>query len=610
MRVTDENIAEIAERIRPTKIRATDSETTGLKIFKHDVMFSFVIAISSTEAFYFDDAFVSRENVIKYIVPLFKQEGVLWFLHNSKFDLHVYKRALACLMGGDIHDTEVVARLIKNDELSYTLDLCAKRAKLKNQKLTDVKDYCLEHGLWEWDIQPGKKNRKKNFFFHKVPKDIIEKYTLADGLTTFELGMWQLEKLKQMDETKKARVASIIPLYNTEKKITRILQEMEEVGVQLNVPYVQRSLALENSKFEAAAARFESESGVPFKDSDKVFVDVFNRYGLTYGLTDKGNPSFKKEFLKPQLESPIVKAILDYRDSFKVAGSYYQTFLHYMDENGVLHANIKQSGAATGRFSVTDPALQTLKKDEEETDDEDALDQETKSQVRRCLVPRPGYIFVSIDYKQMEYRVMLDYAGEMELIKQVMAGVDIHQATADMVGITRKQAKTLNFALLYGTGIEKLSKMLKITTEEAAKLKAKYFAKLPNVERFVKHVIATARNEGRLYNKFGRVYSFLDKNFAYKGPNYIIQGGCSDAMRTAMIGCYELLLGKKSRMLMQIHDELLFEVHVSETHLVEQLKEVMKAAYPHRLLPMDCDVEWSDKSWQELRPWAEYETAA
>jgi DNA polymerase I len=609
MKVTNENIAEVAELIRPTKLRATDAETTGLKIFKNDAMFAFVIAISTTQAFYFDDEFVSRENVIKHIVPLFRQEGILWFLHNSKFDLHVYKRALACIMGGDIHDTEVVARLIKNDELSYTLDLCAKRAKLRNQKLTDVKDYCLEHGLWEWDIQPGKKNRKKNFFFHKVPKDIMEAYTLADGLTTFELGVWQQEKLKELEKNKKARAASITPLYNVEKKITRILQEMEEIGVCLDVPYVRRSLELENGKFEAAASRFQQLTGKPFKDSDKLFVDVFKEHGLSYGVTDKGNPSFKKEFLKPQLDNPIVKAILDYRDSFKVAGSYYQTFLHFMDEYGVLHANIKQSGAATGRFSVTDPALQTLKKDEEEEVDEDALDQETKSQVRKCLKPRPGYIFVSIDYKQMEYRVMLDYAGEMELIKQVMAGVDIHQATADMVGITRKQAKTLNFALLYGTGIEKLSKMLKISVEEAAKLKAKYFAKLPNVERFIKHVISTARNEGRLYNKFGRVYSFLDRNFAYKAPNYLIQGGCSDAMRTAMIGCYELLLGTKSRMLMQIHDELLFEVHVSEVHLVEQLKEVMKAAYPHRLLPMDCDVEWSDKSWQELRPWEEYEAA-
>jgi DNA polymerase-1 len=605
MRVTDENIAEVADRIRPTKRRATDDETTGLRLFKDHGVFCFVIAISSTECFYFDHVFVSVENIIKYIVPLFAQKDVLWFLHNAKFDMHATKKGYGVLIAGEIHDTNVIARLIKNDELSYTLDLCAKRANLKNQKLTDVKDYCLEHGLWEWDIQPGKKQRKKNFFFHKVPKEVMEPYAIADGLTTFELGEWQLEKLAQMDKTKKEKAAPILPLYETEKKITRVLQEMEEIGVQLDVPYVQRSLVLEKAKYENAASRFEELTGKPFKDSDKLFVDVFREHGLTYGLTEKGNPSFKKEFLEPQLESPIVASILEYRDSFKVAGSYYQTFLHFMDSWGVLHANIKQSGAATGRFSVTDPALQTLKKDEEETDEEDALDQETKSQVRRCLVPREGYIFAMLDYKQMEYRVMLDYAGEMALIELVKQGMDIHQATADMVGITRKQAKTLNFALLYGTGVRKLAKMLKITEAEATKLKAKYFAKLPNVERFVKNVIATARSEGRLYNKFGRVYSFLDKNFAYKGPNYIIQGGCSDAMRMAMLGCYEILKGTKSRMLMQIHDELLFEIHKSETHLVPQLKEIMKNAYPHRLLPMDVDIEWSDKSWQEKFSWEE-----
>jgi DNA polymerase I len=326
---------------------------------------------------------------------------------------------------------------------------------------------------------------------------------------------------------------------------------------------------------------------------------VFNDNGLHYGLTDKGNPSFAKEFLKPQIDHPIVQTIFDYRDAFKVAGSYYQTFLHFMDENGVLHANIRQSGAATGRFSITDPALQTLKKDEEEIDEDD-LDQETKSQVRRCLVPRENYSFLGLDYKQMEYRVMLDYAGEMELIEAVKNGMDIHQATADLLQITRKQAKTINFALLYGTGKDKLAKMLGLTVEEAVKLKGKYFAKLPKVEAFINNVIFTARNEGRIYNKFGRVYAFLDRNFAYKAPNYLIQGGCSDAMRDAMIGCAELLANTKSRMILQVHDELLFEIHKDEKYLAPLLKDIMRKAYPHRLLPMDVDEEWSDTSWQDM----------
>jgi DNA polymerase-1 len=604
MRVTNENIVEVAARIRPTKRRASDCETTGLKIFKEHKMFAFVIAISITEAFYFDDEFVSWELVEEHILPLFKQEDVLWFFHNAKFDLHTLNKDFKHVVSGEIHDTQVVARLLKNDEMKYGLEDCARRAKLINQKLSDVKDYCMEHGLWEWDLQPGKKQRKKNFFFHKVPKDVMEPYTLADGLTTFELGMWQLEQLEKMDKTRKVNVASILPLYEMEKKITRVLQEMEHIGVQLDVPYVNRSLLLEKAKYEDAASRFEVLTGKPFKDSDKVFKEVFDEHGLTYGLTEKGNPSFKKDHLKPQIANPIVAAILEYRDSHKVAGSYYQTFLHFMDEDGALHANFKQSGTATGRFSVTDPALQTLKKSEDDAD-EDSLDAETSSQVRRCLVPRADYFFAMLDYEQMEYRVMLDYAGETSLIEQVMAGVDVHTATANMVGISRKAAKTLNFCLLYGGGAGKIAMMLGISVKAANELKAQYFAKLPRVERFIKNVISTAKNEGRIYNRFGRVYTFLDRNFAYKAPNYLIQGGCSDAMRKAMLDCYELLKGTKSRMLLQIHDELLFEVHKSEAHLVPQLQKLMKDAYPHRLLPMGVDIEWSDKSWQEKRAWSE-----
>jgi DNA polymerase-1 len=601
VRVTNQNINHVYDILKPLLTLAADTETTGLNLFKDDEIFAFVLAHKSL-AFYFDWEFVDKEEAIALLSDLARNPLRTWYLHNAKFDLNALSTE-GVEIAGAIHDTEVVARLLKNDELSYTLDLCAKRANLKNQKLSDVKDYCLEHKLWEWDVRPGKKVRKKNFFFAKVPKDIMEKYTIGDGLTTFELAEWQIQRMEEMEKNKKQRVASMKPLYKLEQDITKVLQTMEVTGVQLDVPYTRKSLDLETKKFHAAADTFEKLTGTPFKDSDKLFVDVFKAHGLTYGLTEKGNASFKKEYLQPQRSHPVVGAILDYRDSFKIAGAYYQTFLHLADGDGVLHANFRQSGAATGRFSVTDPALQTLKKDEDEVGDEDALDDETKSQVRRCIIPRPGYYFVMIDYKQMEYRVMLDYAGETKLIELVAAGADVHQATADLVGSTRKQAKTINFGLLYGTGVAKLSQMLKCTEAEATKMKSNYFAKLPAVERFTKNVIATAKYEGRIYNKFGRVYSFLDRNFAYKAPNYLIQGGCSDVMRTAMLGCFNRLRGMKSRMILQVHDELIFEIHESELHVVPDLKQIMIEAWPHRLLAMDGDIEWSDISWQDKKEW-------
>jgi DNA polymerase-1 len=599
VRVTNSNINFVFNHLRDYKILGGDSETTGLKAYKEDRIFAFTISFSATEGYYFDERLVDMRLVIPHLVKLAANPKLLWFFHNAKFDLHFFSK-LGVYFAGLIHDTEVIARLIKNDEMSYTLDWCARRAKLINQKLADVKDYCLEHGHWEWEVQEGKKNRKKNYKFIDVPFTLMETYTLTDGYLVYELGMWQLKELEKMDKNKKEKVSSVMPLVQKEYQITKILFDMEATGVQLDSEYTRKSYALEVKKFTDAANRFETLTGIPFKDSDKLFVDVFRTHGLTYGTTEKGNPSFTKGFLEPQRAHPVVSAILDYRDSFKVAGAYYQTFLHHADANDVLHANIRQSGAATGRFSVTDPPLQTLKKDESE---EEEINDETKSQVRRCLVPRENYRFVMIDYKQMEYRVMLDYAAEMTLIEQVAAGVDVHQATADLVGCTRKHAKTVNFGLLYGTGVNKLAEMLKLTPKDAKDLKGLYFSKLPQVEKFINNVINTAKREGRIYNRFGRVYSFLDRNYAYKAPNYLIQGGCSDAMRTAMIECHKILQGTKSRMLMQIHDELLFEIHESELHVVPLLREAMIVAYPHRLLAMDCDIEYSATSWQDKKAW-------
>lgn len=600
MRVTNSNINFVFSELKRYKELAFDTETTGLRLFKDHSMFAFVIAHSVDEAYYFDFEFVNKAEALRKLSELTENPLTLWFLHNAKFDMHAIQKE-GIKIKGTIHDTEIVARLIKNDEMTYTLGSCAKRAKLKNQKMAEIKDYCIEHGFWEWELRPGRKSRNRNYFFDKVPKEIMEEYTLLDGLTTFELGKYQQKQIAEMDKNKRVKVAPLRPLMEMEFKITKILQEMETTGVQLNLDYVRRSLDLENSKFAEAANNFQVLTGKEFKDSDKLFVDVFRTYGLTYGLTDKGNPSFTKDFLKPQASHPVVASILQYRDSFKVAGAYYQSFLSFADGGGVLHANIKQGGATTGRFSVTDPPLQTLKK--EEDDSEETLSDETKSQVRRCLVPRPGFRFVMIDYKQMEYRVMLDYAGETALIEKVAAGMCVHQATADVMGGTRKAAKQINFLLLYGGGDALLAHKLGVSLAEARRLKSQYFEKLPAVKKLIDSIISTARNEGRLYNKFGRVYSFLNRNFAYKAPNYLIQGGCSDAMRTAMVKCHEILEEHHSRMIMQIHDELLFEIHENELDLVPLLKQAMIEAYPHRLLPMDCDVEFSTKSWQEKEAW-------
>jgi len=181
-----------------------------------------------------------------------------------------------------------------------------------------------------------------------------------------------------------------------------------------------------------------------------------------------------------------------------------------------------------------------------------------------------------------------------------MGGADVHQATADLVGITRKLAKTLNFAVLYGSGADKMAAMLGISVSEARRLKAHYFANLPYVERFIFQVRNVGRSRGYVRNWYGRHCHIARPDWAYILPNHLIQGGCADVVKIAMNRCDDFLLEKKarSRMILQVHDEILFEVHKNEIDLVPELQKIMEDVYPGRNgMRLEGSVEWSAKSW-------------
>lgn len=203
---------------------------------------------------------------------------------------------------------------------------------------------------------------------------------------------------------------------------------------------------------------------------------------------------------------------------------------------------------------------------------------------------------------------MLDYAGEMEVIRQVISGVDLHQACANMMGVDRRSAKTINFALLYGAGIEKLAAQLGVSSERAQELKFLYFRTLPEVRNLVRAIIDKAKYKGQVVNWLGRRYHFPNRDFAYKAPNYLIQGGSADIMRIGMLNVANLFEGTRSKIIAVIHDELVALVHKSELHLVEGIREGMIKAYKPRYLPMDANLYYSTKSLYDLEKWNGEET--
>jgi DNA polymerase-1 len=202
-----------------------------------------------------------------------------------------------------------------------------------------------------------------------------------------------------------------------------------------------------------------------------------------------------------------------------------------------------------------------------------------------------------IDYDQMEFRMMLDYAGQLDLIEEIVKGLDPHQATADLVGIPRRPAKTLNFALLYGMGNEKLANTLDIELYEAKRFKFKYFSNLPMVKMFLNKTSLKAEKIGFVRDWLGRVFYFGDPKFSYKAANAIIQGGCSSVMKIALCRLHDFLKDKKSNLIMTVHDEALFEVHESEFYIIEKLQEIMENVYPHKHIKLTCSVSHSLESW-------------
>ncbi len=574
---------------------ALDCETTGINPFQGDRLFAIVIC-TGTISYYFnfqeypdlDPSLVLDASHLHKLKRVLEDPSKTFYCHNAKFDMAFLEKE-GIELQGKIHCTMAVARILHNNHLSYTLKACVERIGL--EKSEAVEEYIRKHRLWEWQEIPGKKTRFKRKFFGRVSFNAMSSYSHTDGKVTFALGQFQRTSIRE-DETR---------VYDNETRFTQVAYGIEKTGIRIDPIYCEKAAAHEQARAEEAVKTFEKLTQTKFLDSAKLFTKAFSAVAQSLPKTDKGNTSFDDEALKSLREDPahwpIAEAILCHRDASKKLNSYYRNFLHFADSEGIVHPNIRQSGTATGRVSIVDPALQTVNKEE---------DKKAEYSVRKSFIPRDGYFFVEMDYKAMEFRMLIDYAGEGSLAKKILAGLDPHQATADLVRIDRRSAKTISFGLLYGMGVTKLGESLGITTEQARHLKNKYFSALPKVEYFISNVTRTAKERGFVFNWLGRRSYFPDPTFAYKAVNYLIQGGAADAVKAAMNRMHEFLQKKKSRMVLQIHDAVLFEISFSEIDIIPTLKRFMEEAYPPRkCLPMEVSVEYSLHSWGELTKYGE-----
>lgn len=594
MIITSENASEAISRLASKEYLSFDTETTGLRLHHEDRPFALVFNDGDSN-YYFNLQLTPSIPVSQVCGPLILKElqrqvfgdaNKTLFAHNAKFDLHALL-TLGITVECKIHDTWTGALIVNNNFMGYSLEECAERIGL--EKSDAVEKYITEHKLWEWETIPGKKKRGKKKYFDKVPFDIISAYACQDAKVAYALGEFQT---REIDKTKgDSHEAPLYKVMANEARLIPHLVEMENYGVKIDPKFCSRASTFEMERAKSAAQKFEELSGKKFKASSKLFSEVFTPEKSLWQYTDKGNPSFESDVLQ-SFKSPLANCVLEYRDA-KSKSDFYNGFLYYRDTNDVIHPNFKNAGTASGRFSSSEPNLQNLTSEE----DEEQLAQDFV--VRRAFVPRPGHIFIMPDYSAMEYRMMLDVAGQMDLIEKVAAGHDVHQAAADLAGISRKSAKTMNFLLLYGGGAGKLAEALGIPLQDAYNLRRQYFAALPKVQEFLRNISDVAARRGWIVNWMGRKSMFPDANFAYKAANYYIQGGCADVMKVAMVNIGDYLKSNKlnSKMVLTIHDELVVEVPYNEIDIVPNMvKNFMETAYPYKRLPMAVEMEWSDVS--------------
>lgn len=579
--ISDENIEQVLNDLLSIKsgIIALDTETYGIRW--NDKMFALQLSVQDGHTYYFN--FNDKQDPIDKLILqklslLWHNSNITWIMANAKFDLRRLEIE-GIRLNGLIYDVLLMARIQYNRHMSYSLDSCLKRIGFeKNDKVSlwikDNKAYTSYH-------VPGKKTKEKDLHFDRVPLDIMFEYGCQDVEMTLKLYEHQIAYFRQPENTDQLR------LVESNIELTKTVFDMESRGICIDVKYCEEMLSICTGKTAALIKEIEEIAGYPYIAGPIWLTKALTEQGINIGLTEKGNAELDSSALDA-MDNALASLISLLRETEKEQG-FYATLLRY-NNGGIIHTNYRLNGTDTLRFSSSDPNLQNIpacKKGEVNT-------------VRHAFKPRPGFKFASIDYSAMEFRLCVDFAGEHWMIDAIKKGLDPHQLVADNMGAERKAAKTLQFLTMYGGGAQKLADTLGCDLVKAKQLKADYFKALPAVSRLHKTVQDTAISRGYLRSVYGMRYFLNDPNYAYKILNHLIQGTGALIIREAMNKIAYILEGTKSKLIAQIHDELLFEIHESELDLIPEIKRIMETEWkPINGMNMECDVALSDTSWNE-----------
>ena len=385
---------------------------------------------------------------------------------------------------------------------------------------------------------------------------------------------------QKLEETQMDRLMREI-----EMPLTLVLYSMEEEGIRVNPEALKDYGKSLSGKITELEQEIYHEAGCEFNiNSPKQLGEIlFEKMGLPGGKKTKTGYSTAADVLeKLSGEYPVVKHILEYRGLTKLKSTYADGLAAYIEDENRIHSTFNQTITATGRISSTEPNLQNI-----------PIRMELGRQIRKVFIPRDGYCFMDADYSQIELRVLASMSGDERLIEAYRSHADIHRTTASQVfhipfeevtDLQRRNAKAVNFGIVYGISSFGLSEDLSISRKEAAAYIEKYFETYPRVKRFIDSLVEEAKKNGYAVTLYGRrrpipeLFSsnFMQRSFGERvAMNSPIQGTAADIIKIAMIRVYERLKkeGLKSKLILQVHDELLIETALGEEAQVRQILE-------------------------------------
>ena len=566
-----------------------DTETTSTDAISAELV-GLSFSVEEKKAFYvavpanYEEAL----KIVQIFKPLYESDKIMKIGQNIKYDYEVLTRYGVTLQG-KMFDTMIAHYLIQ-PELHHNMDYMA-------ETLLGYQTIHIEELL-------GPKGKKQKNMRDLSPADIYE-YAAEDADITLRLKNVLEPRLKELG------VEELF--WNIEMPLVRVLADMELNGVCLDTEALQDTSKIFTERMKQYEQEIYKEAGEEFNiSSPKQVGDIL--FGKLQIMdkpkkTKTGQYVTSEEVLQSlESKSPIVRNILNYRGMKKLLSTYIDALPKLINpRTGHIHTSFNQALTATGRLSSSDPNLQNIPV---RTDD--------GKEIRKCFIPEEGCLFFSADYSQIELRIMAHLSEDENMMEAFREGHDIHRATAakiwhvDIDKVTdaqRKKAKQANFGIIYGITTYGLAQRMDIPNGEAKELIEGYFRTFPKVQAYMEHAKEVARAKGYAETLFHRRRYLADINsrnatvrgFAERNAiNAPIQGTEADIIKVAMVRIWERFKkeGIRSKMILQVHDELNFSVFPEEREQVERIViEEMQNAYPLNV-PLIADAGWG-KNWLE-----------